>query len=111
MSSSSRRRTAATAAAAAPTAETIQSGVQLVLQCANHDPRPSGRFDAFVDMGNPMKGINLFPYLERRLEGRALFAVGPAAELELARTVSDEGGPRRWFSEVQNTIFILSIVH
>jgi hypothetical protein len=28
--------------------------------------RPSGRFDALVDMGNPMKGINLFPYLRRR---------------------------------------------
>ena len=28
-------------------------------------PNPSGRFDALVDMGNPMKGTILFPYLQR----------------------------------------------
>ncbi len=62
--------------------------------------RPSGRFDALVDMGNPMKGINLFPYLRRRQEGRALRAVGPAASLELSRTVSEAARPRRWPREV-----------
>ena len=39
--------------------------------------RPSGRFDRLVDMGNPMKGINLFPFLRRHVEGRALRAVDP----------------------------------
>jgi hypothetical protein len=62
--------------------------------------RPSGRFDALVDMGNPMKGINLFPYLRRRVEGRALGAMGPAAVLELPRTVREAAMPRRWFREV-----------
>ena len=38
---------------------------------------PSGRFDALVDTGNPMKGTNLFPFLPRHVEGRALRAVGP----------------------------------
>ncbi len=61
---------------------------------------PSGRFDALVDMGNPMKGINLFPYLRRRVEGRALGALGPAAVLELSRTVSEMAMPRRWPHEV-----------
>ena len=62
--------------------------------------RPSGRFDALVDMGNPMKGINLFPYLQRRVEGRALAAIGPAAVLELPRTVRELAVPRRWPREV-----------
>ncbi len=52
--------------------------------------RISGRFDALVDMGNPMKGINLFPYLRRRQEaGRRLRAEGPAVSLELGRTVCE----------------------
>jgi hypothetical protein len=62
--------------------------------------RPSGRFDALVDMGNPMKGINLFPYLRRRVEGRALGAIGPTAVLELSRTVREAALPRRWPREV-----------
>ena len=62
--------------------------------------RPSGRFDAFVDMGNPMKGINLFPYLRRRVEGRALRAMGPFEALELSRTVCETVAPRRWPREV-----------
>jgi hypothetical protein len=62
--------------------------------------RPSGRFDAFVDMGNPMKGINLFPYLRRPREGRALRAVGPAMLLELGWTVCEATLPRRWPREV-----------
>ena len=61
---------------------------------------PSGRFDALVDMGNPMKGIILFPYLRRRVEGRALGALGPAAVLELSRTVCEGTMPRRWPREV-----------
>ncbi len=62
--------------------------------------RPSGRFDALVDMGNPMKGINLFPYLRRPQDGRALRALGPAASLELSRTVCEAALPRRWPREV-----------
>ena len=62
--------------------------------------RPSRRFDALVDMGNPMKGINLFPYLWRHVEGRALRAVGPSVSLELSRTVSEAALPRRWPREV-----------
>jgi hypothetical protein len=62
--------------------------------------RPSGRFDSFVDMGNPMKGINLFPYLRRRVEGRALGALSPSAVLELSRTVREAAMPRRWPREV-----------
>ena len=62
--------------------------------------RPSGRFDALVDMGNPMKGINLFPYLRRRVEGRALGAMGPTTVLELSRTVREAALPRRWPREV-----------
>ncbi len=62
--------------------------------------RPSGRFDALVDMGNPMKGINLFPYLRRRVEGRALRAMGPCESLELSRTVCEAAAPRRWPREV-----------
>jgi hypothetical protein len=58
--------------------------------------RPSGRFDALVDMDNPMKGINLFPYLRRRVEGRALRAMGPCESLELSRTVCEAAAPRRW---------------
>jgi hypothetical protein len=60
----------------------------------------SGRFDDLVDMGNPMKGINLFPYLRRRQEGRALRAMSPVALLELSRTVSEAVLPRRWPREV-----------
>ncbi len=63
-------------------------------------PRPTGRFDASVDMGNPMKGINLFPYLRRHVEGRALAAMGPTAVLELSRTVREVATPRRWPREV-----------
>ena len=62
--------------------------------------RPSGRVDSFVDMGNPMKGINLFPFLQRTLEGRALRAVGPANVLEISRTVGETAVPRRWPREV-----------
>ncbi len=62
--------------------------------------RPSGRFDSFVDMGNPKKGINLFPYLRRRVEGRALGALGPSAVLELSRSVREAAIPRRWPHEV-----------
>ncbi len=62
--------------------------------------RPSGRFDALVDMGNPMKGVNLFPFLRRRVEGRALGAIGPAAVLELSWTVREAVMPRRWPREV-----------
>ncbi len=61
---------------------------------------PSGRFDALVDMGNPMKGVILFPYLQRRKEGRALRAMAPAATLELCRTVAEAVVPRRWPREV-----------
>ncbi len=87
MSRATRRRTAAAPIAApAPLA------------------RPSGRFDAFVDMGNPMKGINLFPYLRRRVEGRALGALGPAAVLELSRTVREAAMPRRWPREVVHDV-------
>ena len=63
--------------------------------------RPSGRFDALVDMGNPMKGIILFPYLQRREDGRALRAMAPAPSLELCRTVAEVVLPRRWPREVR----------
>jgi hypothetical protein len=63
-------------------------------------PTPSGRFDALVDMGNSMKGVILFPYLQRRVEGRALCAMAPAASLELCRTVAEAVVPRRWPREV-----------
>ena len=62
--------------------------------------RPSGRFDALVDMGNPMKGAVLFPYLRRRVEGRALGGVGPVADLEVARTTREVSVIRRWPREV-----------
>jgi hypothetical protein len=58
--------------------------------------RPSGRFDALIDMGNPMKGINILPFLRRSLEGRALKAMGPFEVLELSRTICEEAAPRRW---------------
>ncbi len=64
-------------------------------------PAPLGRFDAFVDMGNPMKGIIIFPFLQRRVEGRALRAMAPAATLELCRTVAEAVVPRRWPREVR----------
>ena len=61
---------------------------------------PSGRFDAFVDLGNPMKGVNVLPYLQRYREGRALRAVGPSGLLELSRTVGEVAYPARWPHEV-----------
>jgi hypothetical protein len=70
--------------------------------------RPSGRFDSFVDMGNPMKGIDLFPYLRRRVEGRALGALGPAAVLELSRTVLETAIPRRWPREVVRSLYLFT---
>ena len=73
-------------------------------------PRPSGRFDSFVDMGNPMKGINLFPYLRRRVEGRALGALGPTTVLELSRTVREAAMPRRWPREVCHVFFYLYVL-
>ena len=59
MSHATRRRTA-NVPVAAPVAAPVTAAALV---------RPSGRFDALVDMGNPMKGINLFPYLRRRVEG------------------------------------------
>jgi hypothetical protein len=91
MSHATRRRTANV-----PVAAPVAASVTAVAPLA----RPSGRFDALVDMGNPMKGINLFPYLRRRVEGRALGAMGPAAVLELSRTVREAVLPRRWPREV-----------
>jgi hypothetical protein len=91
MSHATRRRTASVPVAA-PVAAPVTAAAPLA--------RPSGRFDALVDMGNPMKGINLFPYLRRRVEGRALGALGPAAVLELSRTVREAAMPRRWPREV-----------
>ena len=62
---------------------------------------PSGRLDALVDLGNPMKGAALFPFLRRRVEGRALAGCGPHAVLELSRTAGEEGSrPARWPHEV-----------
>ena len=89
MSHATRRRTA-NVPVAAPVAAPVTAAVA----------RPSGRFDALVDMGNPMKGINLFPYLRRRVEGRALGAMGPKTVLELSRTVREAAMPRRWPREV-----------
>jgi hypothetical protein len=62
---------------------------------------PSGRFDALVDMGNPMKGVIIFPFLQRRVEGRALRAMAPASSLELCRTVAEAVVPRRWPRDVR----------
>ncbi len=70
------------------------------LQAVSSPAVPSGRFDAIIDMGNPMKGVNLLPYLRRGLEGRALKAMGPATALELSRTVFEDVVPRRWPREV-----------
>ena len=62
---------------------------------------PSGRLDALVDLGNPMKGTALFPFLQRRVEGRALAGCGPHALVELSRTAGEEGSrPARWPHEV-----------
>ena len=91
MSHATRRRTP-NVPVAAPIAAAVTAAAPIT--------RPSGRFDALVDMGNPMKGINLFPYLRRRVEGRALGALGPAAVLELSRTVREAALPRRWPREV-----------
>ena len=66
---------------------------------------PSGRLDAFVDLGNPMKGVNLFPYLQRYREGRALRAVGPSEWLELSRTAAEVTRPARWPHEVDGLFF------
>ena len=96
MSRPTRRRTA-NVPVAAPVAAPVTAAAALA--------RPSGRFDALVDMGNPMKGINLFPYLRRRVEGRALGAMGPAAVLELPRTVREAAMPRRWPREVFHIIY------
>ena len=57
---------------------------------------PSGRFDDLVDMGNPMKGAILFPFLQRRVEGRALRATGPFEALELSRTAEGIGSLYKW---------------
>jgi hypothetical protein len=40
---------------------------------------PSGRFEDFFDVVKP--GNLLFPFLHRRVEGRALRAMAPAASL------------------------------
>ncbi len=93
MSHATRRRTA-NVTVAAPVAAPI------LVTAATPLARPSGRFDALVDMGNPMKGINLFPYLRRRVEGRAVGAMGPVLVLELSRTVREAALPRRWPREV-----------
>ncbi len=97
MSHTTRRRTA-NIPVAAPVAAPVTAAALT---------RPSGRFDALVDMGNPMKGIHLFPYLRRRVEGRALGALGPAAVLELSRTVREAALPRRWPREVFYIFFYL----
>jgi hypothetical protein len=97
MSHATRRRTA-NVPVAVPIATPVTAAAPLA--------RPSGRFDALVDMGNPMKGINLFPYLRQRVEGRALGALGPAAVLELSRTVREAALPRRWRREVFYNFFI-----
>ncbi len=94
MSHATRRRTA-NIPVTAPIAATVTPA-----PAAAPLARPSGRFEALVDMGNPMKGINLFPYLRRRMEGRALAAMGPAAVLELSRTVREAVLPQRWPREV-----------
>jgi hypothetical protein len=77
-------------------------------------PTPSGRFDALIDMGNPMKGVILFPYLQRRVEGRALRAMAPATSLELCRTVAEAVVPRRWPREVRcqklGLIFLIVLI-
>ena len=91
MSHATRRR-AANVPVAVPIATAIAAAAPL--------EHPSGRFDDLIDMGNPMKGINLFPYLRRHAEGRALGALGPAAVLELSRTVREAVMPRRWPREV-----------
>ena len=91
MSHATRRRTA-NVPVAAPVAAPVTAAAPIA--------RPSGRFDALVDMGNPMKGINLFPYLRRRVEGRAVGAMGPVLVLELSRTVREAARPRRWPREV-----------
>ena len=104
MSHATRRRTA-NVPIAAPVAAPVD------VTAAAPIARPSGRFDALVDMGNPMKGINLFPYLRRRVEGRALRAVGPAASLELSRTVSEAALPRRWPREVSFSLFLSGTIH
>ena len=91
MSHATRRRTT-NIPVAAPVAAPVIAAAPIA--------RPSGRFDALVDMGNPMKGINLFPFLRRRVEGRALGALGPTAVLEMSRTVREAAMPRRWPREV-----------
>ncbi len=59
--------------------------------------RSSGRFDSLVDI---RKGAIFFPYLHRRVEGRALGAVGPVADLELARTARQVSVTQCWPREV-----------
>jgi hypothetical protein len=58
------------------------------------------RFETFADLGNPMKGINLFPFLKRSVEGRALHAVGPERLVEMCRVVAEDVEPPRWPIEV-----------
>ncbi len=106
MSHATRRRTANVPVAAPVAAPITEPGL---VTAAAALVSPSGRFDAIVDMGNPMKGINLFPYLRRRVEGCALGAMGPAAALELSRTVREAALPRRWPCEVFHAIS--SFVH
>ena len=45
-------------------------------------------------------GLLSFLYLRRRVEGRALGAMGPTTALELSRTVREAAMPRRWPREV-----------
>ncbi len=101
MSHATRRRTT-NVPVAAPVATQVTAAAPLA--------RPSGRFDALVDMGNPMKGINLFPYLRRRVEGRALGAMGPTIVLELSWTVREPAMPRRWPREVYRGFLIFIFV-
>jgi hypothetical protein len=64
---------------------------------------PSGRFDALIDMGNPLKGVVVFPFLSRYKEGRALRAMGPAECLEMSRTAGEHGTKWQWPQTVCNS--------
>ena len=68
--------------------------------------RPSGRFDALVDLGNPMKGVNLFPYLLCCVEGRPLAALNPRQREEICRTVCEDATPKRWLSDQVRSIIV-----
>jgi hypothetical protein len=55
-----------------------------------------------------MKGVILFPFLQRRVEGRALRAMAPAATVGVvpaAGTVAEAVVPRRWPREVRCSNF------